>query len=191
MDAIQWLTSAMSAARTRLDIATDNLANASSDGFRKHEARARISRNGVTTLAVPNEREGALRHTGRPLDLVIVGPGAFRMQNADGSIISSRAGAFTRDASGHLSDDAGRVLLGTRGAIHVSASDAFDVQRLHLGLPPGGSVRSGFLETSNVNPISEMIDVLEAQRSFESIQKTLVAIDETRSKASNELARLK
>ncbi len=190
MDAIQWLTSAMNAARVRLDIATNNLANTSSDGFRKQEARGRISANGVTTQAIRSREQGALRHTGRALDLAIVGPGGFRLQSADGSVSVTRAGAFTRDRFGRLTDDAGRVLLSPRGPVRIG-TDALDTQTLQLGLPSGTSLRSGFLETSNVNPITEMIDVLGAQRSFEGVQKTLLAIDETRSKASNELARLK
>lgn len=191
MDAIQWLTGAMNAARTRLDIAANNLANTSSDGFRKQEARGFIAANGVTTQAVPSDEQGALRHTGRPLDLAIIGPGTFRLQGADGRVTCTRAGAFERDRFGRLTDDAGRVLLGSRGAVSVADGDAVDAGTLHLSLPNGSSIRSGFLETSNVNPITEMIDVLGAQRSFESVQKTLVAIDETRSKAANELARLK
>lgn len=179
----------MNAARVRLDIATNNLANTSSDGFRKQEARGRIGANGVTTQAIRSREQGALRHTGRTLDLAIVGPGAFRLQSADGSVSVTRAGGFTRDRFGRLTDDAGSVLLGPHGPVRIGA-DALDTQTLQLGLPPGASIRSGFLETSNVNPITEMIDVLGAQRSYESVQKTLLAIDETRSKASNELARL-
>lgn len=181
----------MNAARTRLDIAANNLANTSSDGFRKHEARGFIGANGVTTQAIPSNQQGALRHTGRPLDLAIIGAGAFQLQGVDGSETCTRAGAFERDRFGRLSDDAGRVLLGSRGAVRLADGDVLDVGTLSLSLPKGSSVRSGFLETSNVNPITEMIDVLGAQRSFESVQKTLVAVDDTRSKASNELARLK
>jgi flagellar basal-body rod protein FlgG len=60
-----------------------------------------------------------------------------------------------------------------------------------LALPAGTTVRSGFLEGSNVNAIGEMIDVIDAQRAFETAQKTLSALDEARSKAANEVGRFK
>ena len=60
-----------------------------------------------------------------------------------------------------------------------------------LALPHGTTVRSGFLESSNVNAIGEMIDVIDAQRAFETAQKTLGAIDETRSKAANDMGQIK
>jgi flagellar basal body rod protein FlgG len=38
MTGIQWLASAMLSAKAKLEISTDNLANASTDGFRRHVA---------------------------------------------------------------------------------------------------------------------------------------------------------
>ncbi len=162
----------MAAAKTRLDIATENLANGSSDGFRKARARGSLTERGVRIDAVRDFEQGALRRTGRADDCAIAGGGYFVMRDAAGRLSHSRNGAFVRDRSGHLRDNAGRTFAGTH-------------------LAPGASVRSGFLESSNVDAIGEMIDVMTAQRSFETAQKTLSAIDQTRDKASNELARLK
>src|SRR5579872_1651185 len=77
MDGIAWASSAMVAARTRLDIATENLANVSSDGFRRCLARGRISAHGVEITRVVSPDHGSLRHTGRPFDLAIVGTACF------------------------------------------------------------------------------------------------------------------
>jgi flagellar basal body rod protein FlgG len=52
-------------------------------------------------------------------------------------------------------------------------------------------VRSGALESSNVDAIGETLAILNAQRSFETAQKTFVAIDATRDKAVNDVGRLK
>ena len=60
-----------------------------------------------------------------------------------------------------------------------------------LPLPAGTTVRSGALESSSVDAIGETLAVLTAQRAFETAQKTLVAIDQTREKAVNDVARLK
>jgi len=200
MDGIAWVASAMKAARDRLDIANQNLANGSTDGFRRAAARGLMTASGVRVEGVTQDGQGALRRTGRSYDLAIVGPGAFRVRDAGGHIALTRNGAFTRDRFGHLTDDAGRVLVGVRDPIRVPANATIDadgsvrsngrcVERIPL--PARASVRSGMLETSNVNAVGEMVDMLCAQRSFETAQKVFIAIDATSDKASNELARLK
>ncbi|MGB6987180.1 MAG: flagellar basal body protein, partial [Candidatus Aquilonibacter sp.] len=86
MDGIAWASSAMVAARTRLDIATENLANVSSDGFHAALARGRLTARGVEIARVATQDHGAFRHTGRPYDFAIVGDGAFRVRGADGAL---------------------------------------------------------------------------------------------------------
>ena len=162
----------MVAARTRLDIATGNLANVSSSGFREIVARGRLTARGVEITGACTRDQGSLVHTGRPNDLAIVGDGAFRVRDASGNVTETRNGAFARDRSGVLRDDAGRALIATR-------------------LAPGASVRSGFLETANVNAIEEMVNVLAAQRSFESAEKVVAAIDGANQKAADDVARIK
>ncbi|TCK62115.1 flagellar basal-body rod protein FlgF [Seleniivibrio woodruffii] len=46
-------------------------------------------------------------------------------------------------------------------------------------------IEQGFLEGSNVNPVSEMVRMIEANRSFETYQKVVQTIDELNSKAAN------
>ncbi len=200
MEAIDWAASAMSAARSRLDIAAENLANGSSDGFTKRRARGELTPFGVRIRSERDGGPGPLRHTGRDLDLAIAGAGAFSLRGPDGRITQARSGAFVRDRFGHLVDDRQRVLLGERGPIAVpqGASIAPDgwIERgnTRLGripLPAGSSVRSGFLQASNVDAIGEMIDVLAAQRSFETAQKVLTAIDKTRERATTQVSDLK
>ncbi|MBV9149090.1 MAG: hypothetical protein JO024_04455 [Candidatus Eremiobacteraeota bacterium] len=200
MDGIAWAASAMSAAQSRLEIAADNLANASSDGFRRRVASGFLSSRGARITDGESSDQGALRHTGRTFDLALIGRGAFTLSDPRGGVSNTRSGAFTRDRFGHLRDDAGRLLLGKRGAVRLPSGASIDdggfvrsAGRIidRIALPAGASIRSGFIETSNVNAISEMVDVLCAQRSFESAQKVLSAIDVTRQKATDELPRLK
>lgn len=171
MDGTAWATSAMVAARTRLEIAADNLANVSTDGFRGSDARGFLTSAGVAIDRVPLSAHGALRHTGRSSDLAIVGDGAFRLRDADGEIVETRNGAFTRGVDGKLRDDAGRVLIGTR-------------------LAHGSSVRRGFLEAANVDAIGEMVRMLAAERSYESAEKVVAAIDQTHQKAAGDVAKV-
>ena len=200
MNGTGWAASAMISSRTRLEIATDNLANASSDGFRKQLAHGFLSESGAHVEPLASDVQGALRRTGRPFDLAIVGRGHFLVVDPHGALIQTRSGAFTRDRFGALRDDAGRALLGTRGIARVPdgariekngaiTKDGIVLERIPL--QGQSSVQTGFIEGSNVNAISEMVDMLGAQRSFESAQKVLSAIDAANQKVSNEIARLK
>jgi flagellar basal body rod protein FlgG len=115
----------MVAARTRLEIATENLANVSTEGFRRVAARGFLTAFGVV---IARERTG--RQT-----------------------IETRAGAFVRESDGALRDASGHRIVGPR-------------------------------LSNGVDSIAEMIDVLAAERSFESAQKTVNAIDLSRQKAA-------
>ncbi len=192
----------MVAARTRLEIATQNLANVSTDGFARIVAQGSLTPAGVAIARRPDATSrGALRPTGRDFDLAIVGKGAFIVADAAGNRTTTRAGAFTRERSGVLSDASGRRLIAvgrplqvpdgahidTRGCI--VAADGRTVGRIPL--PPGSTIQSGFLETASVDAIHEMIDVLCAERSFESAQKVVSSIDRTREKSAGDVARVK
>jgi flagellar basal-body rod protein FlgG len=56
--------------------------------------------------------------------------------------------------------------------------------------PPAISVRQGFLEGSNVDPISTMVSMMGEFRNYEADQRALKAIDETLGKAVNEVGRV-
>lgn len=166
MDGIAWAGSAMEAAQSRLDIATGNLANVSTGGFEPLLARGKLTKSGVSIAAERASRQGALRPTGRDLDWAIAGDGAFVVRDGNGKLSRTRDGAFVRNRDGSLSDPLGRTLVDTE-------------------LARGSVVRHGFLETSGADAISEMIDVVWAQRSFESAQKAISAIDGTRERAAD------
>jgi flagellar basal body rod protein FlgG len=150
----------------------------------------------------------------------VIGAGAFRTSSVTGvkaspvipsaapqarsrgtaTILETRNGAFIRDRNGYLADQTGRRVLGTSGPIRLSETARVqpdgtirDAGRVvgRLPLPPGTTVRSGALESSSVDAIGETLAVLTAQRAFETAQKTLVAIDQTREKAVNDVVRLK
>ena len=200
MDGIGWAASAMNAARTRLDVAAENLANGSTDGFRKTDVRGFLTATGIAMQRSRSTAQGPLRRTGRQFDLAIAGRGAFRVRDASGHVSVTRNGAFMRDRFNRLVDDSGRVLLGTRGPVCVPSGAAIDADGTvsrngitlnHIALPPGSSVQTGFLEGSNADAIGEMIDVLTAQRSFETAQTVLSSIDQTRERANTQVAQLK
>jgi flagellar basal body rod protein FlgG len=112
----------------------------------------------------------------------------------------TRNGSFILDRDGWVTDRQGRRLLGAHGPLRVSAGATVaadgtvrDAGRIvdRLPLPPGTRIRSGALEASGVDAIGESLAILTAQRAFETAQKTLAAIDQTREKAVNDVVRLK
>lgn len=201
MDGIAWAASAMVAARTRLEIAAENLANVSTGAFARVGARGRLSRLGVTVRRVATHDRGALQSTGREYDLAIVGDGAFEVRTAAGRIVPSRDGSFSRELDGTLRDARGRALTAGGRALRVPEGARVDqsgtvvavggARLARIPLPHGSTIRSGFLETSSVNAVVEMVDVLCAQRSFESAQKVVAAIDRVREKSSGDVAAVK
>jgi flagellar basal-body rod protein FlgG len=195
MDGLDWMAGAMRAARTRLDVAAHNLANVSTDGFRRARADATLGARGIDVRVRTVEAQGPLRRTGAPFDLAIVGPGSF-----DAGGTRTRAGAFAADRDGYLSDARGRRVIGERGPIRVDATTTIEPDGAvrsagrevnRIPLPRGSSVRAGFLEGPNADAIGEMIEVLGAQRAFETAQKTLVAIDAVRERFAGDVERLK
>ena len=190
----------MSAARTRLDVAAENLANGSTDGFHKRTVRGFITKAGLVMQRAGDDSPGPLRRTGAPFDLALTGPGTFRVRSREGVVTATRNGAFARDRFGRLVDASGRVLMGSRGPVVVPDGATIEADGTvmrggvpvnRIPVPAGSGVRTGFLEASNVDVIGEMIDVLTAQRSFETAQKVLSAIDQTRERASTDVGALK
>jgi len=58
------------------------------------------------------------------------------------------------------------------------------------GTPSTGTIMQGYLETSNVNAVTEMVRMIDALREFESYQKIITTFDDTVSKVTNDLGRL-
>ena len=200
MDGIELMATAMHAAKSRLDVCASNLANVSSDGFHKRIAHATLTSGGVVASSSVDATQGPLKRTARNLDLAIAGSGGFFVRDAAGRLSEVRSGSFARNAQGQLADERGRELLGLKDPIGASADAEIDSRGIvrdagvvvgHIRMSSGATLQSGFLEASNVDAVGEMVDVLAAQRAFETAQKTLSAIDEERQKDVNDVVRVK
>lgn len=200
MDGIDLMASAMQAMKARLDTAAVNLANASSDGFRRSLVRTRLGAAGLSTSTTTDPRQGSLRRTGRTFDLAVAGGGGFFVRDERGTTTAVTSGSFARDVRGDFVDAQGRTLLGERGPLRAGDPATIDENGAvrcggevvgRVRLTAGAAVQSGYLIASNVDAIGEMVEVLTAQRSFETAEKALSALDDTRAKASNNVARVK
>lgn len=132
--ALQTAASGMSAQQLNLDNIANNLANASTAGFRERRLQfqdllyqsvvapgtAATQQTtsvglqvGLGTQAEASEilqTEGEMQQTGNPLDLAIQGDGFFQVQRSDGTIAYTRSGQFHLDAQGNVVDADGDPL---------------------------------------------------------------------------------
>ena len=233
-------------ARTEaLETIANNLANASTSGFRaSHNVfSSLLQATGDSPLSVLNQdandygvlsgteldtTQGALVRTGNELDLAMEGPGYFVVQTTTGPVYT-RGGNFRVSPAGILTTGAGDPVLGdnnrpitiiggpvsispdgtisTNGAISgrmkmVEFPPTVDVQTAggSYYTVPAGTVaavatktqtRQGMLESSNVNPITSVVELVTAQREVETMRHVLTMFNgELDKTAAQELPRI-
>jgi len=136
--------SGMLAEQVRQDQIANDLANASTPGYKAERSAQRSF--GQMLITTPDGRavgtqsggvridatttdftQGPLRETGEPLDAALEGPGFFAVQAADG-VRYTRDGQFRLDASGRLVTEAGQAVLDAAGrAILVPRADGLEI----------------------------------------------------------------
>lgn len=103
----------------RQEALSNNLANASTAGFKAQRVFGRLVGDALTTAdARTDASAGALRQTNGPLDMAIGGEGYFVVQTPNGERFT-RNGSFQIDPSGQLTDAGGNAVLGESGPITV------------------------------------------------------------------------
>lgn len=211
-----------------LDAQANNIANASTAGYKAErllyraveaETENQPDTNkqtlvaGVLTEASADFSGGAIRETGRPLDVALDGDAFLAIQTPRG-VRYARAGNLTLDNSGQLVTHNGDLVIGEQGAITIPPGDVTigedgtissgtqTIDRLKLVrfnnpaaaltkegdslfMPTGAEkpqeavntrVVQGALEGSNINPISEMVAMMQNQREFDSLQKSMTLL---------------
>ncbi|MEB3196714.1 MAG: flagellar basal-body rod protein FlgF [Candidatus Sericytochromatia bacterium] len=146
----------MQVEQIRQDVIANNLANMNTTGFKRDLAvlqarekmairrtndpisgdplaptrRVPIGDMGLGVLVdriVKRFDAGNLRDTGDPLDLAINGEGFFTVMNERGEKLYTRAGDFSRNGQGQLTDKQGNLVQGQSGPIAVDSTQAFNV----------------------------------------------------------------
>jgi len=117
----------LDAHQTSMDVITNNLANVSTNGFKRSRpifedllyqtlrqpgaASSQTSTipsglllgTGVRTVATEHIfTQGTIQRTDNPLDLAVQGNGFFQLQMPDGTLAYTRDGSFTKDANGQI-----------------------------------------------------------------------------------------
>jgi flagellar basal-body rod protein FlgG len=125
------------AAMRKLDIVANNLANASTTGFKKDRLAFQSLLAGASTAPLPpgsptdapvlsgeifytDYSAGSVKNTGNPLDLALGGDGFFVVNTPQGRAYT-RNGSFSRDVSGKLVTSEGYEVLGG-GPIEIRGS---------------------------------------------------------------------
>jgi flagellar hook protein FlgE len=116
--------SGMNAQANRLSAVADNIANASTIGYKRAETQFSSlvlpssggqynSGSVLTSVRYGISDQGGIRSTSSTTDLAIDGNGYFLVQGADGATYLTRAGSFVPDKDGNLVNTAGYYLLGS------------------------------------------------------------------------------
>jgi len=119
MDTADALSSAAAGMRLqadRLDVIAQNLANASTTGYRERTWSVGRFADGVASVVATSERQGSLRRTGVATDLALVGRGYLTVQSSAG-VRYTRDGALRPTPDGSLADSRGSKVLGALGPV--------------------------------------------------------------------------
>ncbi len=230
------------ATMTRQNTISQNLANASSTGYRSQSVAFRslpvfwqhlpTRAYAVETTTGSNFTPGVLKETGRPLDVALQGKGWFAVQDAQGAEAYTRAGHLQLDAAGTIKTAMGLPVLGEGGstltvpegrALSISrdgsveavnpsnSADRQTIGRIKLTNPADASLdrgndglfrvkdgqpapvanhevslTAGSLESSNVNVVESLVQMISAARQFETQLKVMQDLEED-SRASTQL----
>ncbi len=219
---------------TQLDTVANNLANASTPGFKMENfypasPDGKAAKEGPIyseSRVVTDYSQGAFQQTKNALDLAIEGDGFFAVQTKDGTAYT-RKGTFVLNRQRQIVTLSGDYVLGEKGPVtlpsenfSINASggiivDGSEVARLRVvgfanpqslfrtrnGMfrDPGQagakkignpSLKSGYIEISNVNVVTQMVKMIDVQRSFESYQKIIQTLADLDDLAVNRVGRV-
>jgi flagellar basal-body rod protein FlgF len=138
MDRLIYLAMAgAKATMQRQDVLANNLANASTNGFRAEMQAFRavpVRGDGASTRVYALEstvgadmRPGPTQSTGRPLDIALQGQAFLAVQALDGTEAYTRAGSLQVGTGDQLVTPSGLPVLGDAGPISVPANSTLEV----------------------------------------------------------------
>ena len=138
MDRLIYLSMAgAKATLQRQDTLANNLANASTNGFRAEMQAFRavpVLGQGASTRVYALEstighdtRSGPVQSTGRPLDVAVQGKSWLAVQSLDGTEAYTRAGSLQVSPEGQLVTPTGLPVLGDGGPITVGVNAAVEI----------------------------------------------------------------
>jgi len=231
-------------AEYRLDNITHNLANVNTTGYKSSrssfqsvlsktmDSKGSLQQSAGSYLSMGTQyidtQAGNIKQTGNALDFAIVADGYFQVAQTDGSVALTRAGNFSRDATGNLITQGGLSVLddsqspitlpdgnvsGTNdGAIYVNnervaqlglvtllnQNNLQQVEGTLLVTPEGNTqpaagkvvVKHGAIETSNVNSVLAMTEMVATLRAYESTMKVVEQYNQLAGQLSSNVGKI-
>jgi flagellar basal-body rod protein FlgF len=222
------------------EVIANNIANASTPGFKKDSVfMTELNRAQVDNLPRKSDwqtpmldqvytdyGQGPLNQTGNSLDIAIDGSGFFVTQDAAGESALTRDGVFTRDDLGFMVTTDGEMVQSDAGPIQlppgdvtvtddglvsvdgaeigrlnvVTVEDPTGLQKVRPGkyqVPEGVEltaalnfvVRQGYVESSNVDVVMQMVEMISSYRNYEADSKALQTQDESLGRLINDVGR--
>jgi len=228
------------AAEQHQRIIANNLANASTNGFRQQLTAARaapVRGDGATTRVMAAETTvgfkstpGSGQFTDRPLDAMAQGNAWFAVQGLDGVEGYTRNGSFEVTSTGELVNGSGLTVLSDGGgpitvqpgaqvtlagdgrlSAKVGNQPATELGRLKMVTPtnddpllrgddglfrarstdplpsdPNAQLKTGYIESSNVNTVEAMVQMIQVGRQFE-VQMRMLQTAESNDRTAAQL----
>jgi len=224
----------MAAQQAKLDAISNDLANASTTGYKHvrvgfrdllYQQAGKPAANGVRVgagaAAVDAGRgweQGALQNTGNPLDVAIQGEGFLRVRLPDGRIGLTRDGGLELDGRRRLMTSTGalvqpavtipqgvsldKVSIASNGTVSAAGRQIGRLQLVTVRSPQGllsvgdnafvptaasgrataapntTTLSQGALESSNADLADDMVQMIEAQRSYQLAAKAISTADQ-------------
>lgn len=242
-DGIYAALSGAIAQQRSLDVVANNVANASTHGYRGdrvafRQELANAGGNGPAPDALryvsvsqvsTDATQGALQETGNTFDLALQGEGHFVVETPNG-FRYTRAGSFTTDAEGVLRTQDGHRVMGVpedpariqpveirvpEGTVDVAVAADGTVRagdgvlgQLRVVDIQGGekegftlftarnaeastntSVVQGYLESSNINAVAGLNELITVSRSFEAFQKVIETFAQMDARTARDIAK--
>lgn len=130
---------ALRGAMARQAAIANNLANANTTGFRAEIANAttawvdgqtfRTRAQSAEQVVGASMAQGAITHTGNPLDVAIDGEAMFAVQATDGSEAYTRRGDLKLSESGLLTTGDGLPVIGEGGPVTLPPADSISIAK--------------------------------------------------------------
>ncbi len=222
--------------QTQVDIISQNLANASTLGYKKDKvAFQEYLLSQMNGQQDPDEERtlsdlatvrtdfstGNIVRTGNPLDVAVDGTGFISLE--DGKY--TRRGDLKLSNDGYIVTQQGTRVLGKNGPIRISGQGAIDInpsgdvsldgvqidrikvvdfpdlnalrksgedtfETQQIPAASKATVKQGYVETSNIEVVRELVQLIAAMREFEMAQKAVQSFDDATAKVTNDMARM-
>ncbi|MCS6242014.1 flagellar hook protein FlgE [Shewanella baltica] len=161
--------SGLQATTQDLNTISNNIANASTSGFRGGRSEFASIYNGgqaggvgVMSTSQNFSKGGSLTYTGRQLDMGIQGEGFFVLKGNDGGAMYARAGMFHKDSEGFITDPVGSRLQGysVNATGKIQQGNVGDLQVQTASLAAKATTKVGLVSNldARVDPIAVAFD---------------------------------